>query len=98
MFMENGSEHRVFTKQFKLDSVEYRSTHPELTTPECARNLGVGRSTLEKWIVESKSGNDVFRGTGNYISEEAKENARLRKELNEVNPESEVKPIGAFMN
>jgi hypothetical protein len=43
--MENGSDHRAFTKQFKLDSVEYRSTHPELTTPEYARNLGVGRVT-----------------------------------------------------
>jgi hypothetical protein len=37
--MENGSKHRAFTKKFKLDSVEYRSTHPELTTPACARNL-----------------------------------------------------------
>ena len=96
MFMENGSKHRVFTKQFKLDSVEYRSAHPELTTPECARNLGVGRSTLEKWIVELKSGNDVFRGTGNYISEEAKENARLRKALKDTKDALEVlqKAIG----
>lgn len=80
--MEKSGKHRVFTKQFKLDPVEYRRNHPELTTPEFDRNLGVGRSTLEKWIVESKSGNDV--------SEDAKENARLRKELKDTKGALEV--------
>jgi transposase len=45
---------------------------------------------LEKWIVELKSGKDVFRGTGNYVSEEAKENARLRKELKDTKDALEV--------
>ena len=88
--MEKGSKHRVFTKQFKLDPVEYRRDHPEWTTSECARDLGVGRSTLEKWIVESKSGNDVFRGTGNDVSEDAKENVRPRKELKDTKGALEV--------
>lgn len=47
MLMEKGTKNRALTKQFKLDSVGYRSTHPELTTAECARNLGTRQSTLE---------------------------------------------------
>jgi transposase len=46
--MKNSRKHWAFTKQFKHNSVEYRRTHPELTTLACAKNLGVGRSTLEK--------------------------------------------------
>ena len=34
------------TKQFKLDAVNYRKEHPDLTQVECAKNLGIGTSTL----------------------------------------------------
>ena len=34
------------TKQFKLDAVNYRKEHPDLTQVECAKNLGIGVSTL----------------------------------------------------
>ena len=28
------------TKQFKLDTINYRKEHPDLTQVECAKNLG----------------------------------------------------------
>ena len=34
------------TKQFKLDAVAYRKEHPDLTQVECAKNLGIGVTTL----------------------------------------------------
>ena len=37
------------TKQFKLDSINYRKEHPDLTQVECAKNLGIGVSTLARW-------------------------------------------------
>ena len=29
------------TKQFKLDAINYRKEHPDLTQVECAKNLGM---------------------------------------------------------
>ena len=29
------------TKQFKLDAIDYRKEHPDLTQVECAKNLGI---------------------------------------------------------
>ena len=37
------------TKQFKLDAVNYRKEHPDLTQTEVAKNLGIGISTLARW-------------------------------------------------
>ena len=34
------------TKQFKLDAINYRKEHPDLTQVECAKNLGVSVSVL----------------------------------------------------
>ena len=36
------------TKQFKLDAVNYRKEHPDLTQVECAKNLGIGVSPLAR--------------------------------------------------
>ncbi|MFR6594260.1 hypothetical protein [Catenibacterium sp.] len=35
------SENKVIDKQFKLDAVQYRKHHPELTFQQVADNLGV---------------------------------------------------------
>ena len=37
-------------KQFKLDAVQYYLDHKELGVRGCAQNLGVGYSTLTKWL------------------------------------------------
>ncbi|WP_027422585.1 transposase, partial [Lachnobacterium bovis] len=62
------------TKQFKLDAVNYRKEHPDLTQVECAKNLGIGTSTLGKWEAQFRNndGDIPVRGSGNYESDEAK--------------------------
>lgn len=52
----------------------------------CAEKLGVSRTALGVWTKEAKENNGEVptRGSGNYESDEAKENARLRKELRDT--------------
>lgn len=71
------------TKQFKLDAATYRKEHPDLTQTECAQNLGIGVSTLARWESQFRDndGDIPVRGSGNYQSDEAKEIARLKREL-----------------
>ena len=74
------------TKQFKLDAITYRKEHPDLTLVECAKNLGIGVSTLSKWEAQFRNhdGDIPVRGSGNYESDEAKEIARLKRELRDA--------------
>jgi len=84
-------------KQFKLDAVQYYMEHKEPGAKGCAKNLGVGYSTLTKWISEFKHAGDInVRGSGNYSSDEAKEIARLKKELRDTKDALDVlkKAIG----
>lgn len=71
------------TKQFKLDAINYRKEHPDLTQVECAKNLGIGTSTPAKWEAQFRDhdGDLPIRGSGNYESDEQKEIARLKHEL-----------------
>ena len=81
---------KVIDKQFKLDAVQYRKNHPELTFEQVAKNLGISNSSIHRWCKqfsdtkvknESKDENrDLFRGSGNFSSDDAKELARLKKE------------------
>lgn len=72
-------------KQFKLDAVHYYEAHKELGVRGCAHNLGVGYSSLTKWLKEFRESGDIaYRGSGNYASDEQKEIARLRRELRDT--------------
>ena len=69
-------------KQFKLDAVQYYQDHKDLGVRGCAENLGIGYSTLTKWLKDFRESGDIpVRGSGNYASDEQKEIARLRREL-----------------
>ena len=84
-------------KQFKLDAVRYYEDHQDLRMRGCAQNLGISYSTLSKWVKEFKeSGDIIVRGSGNYASDEEKENARLRRELRDTKDALDVlkKAIG----
>ncbi len=74
------------TKQFKLDAINYRKEHPDLTQTEVAKNLGIGVSTLARWEAQFRDneGDIPVRGLGNYESDEAKEIARLKRELRDA--------------
>ena len=74
------------TKQFKLDAVNYRKEHPDLTQAECAKNLGIGVSTLARWEAQFRDndGDIPTIGSGCYESEEQKEIARLKRGLRDT--------------
>lgn len=70
------------TKEFKLDALSYRKEHPELSVSAVCRNLNISVPTYYKWAKEFNQTNDIeVRGSGNHLSDEAKEIARLKKEL-----------------
>ena len=65
-------------KQFKLDAIRYYQDHKDLGVRGCAENLGIGYSTLTKWLKDFRESGDIpVRGSGNYASDEQKEIARL---------------------
>ena len=79
-----SSKRNHHSKQFKPDAVNYRNEHPDLTQVECAENLAV--STLAKWESQFRNndGDIPVRGSGNYQSDDAKEIARLKRELRDA--------------
>lgn len=76
---------RQHDKQFKLDAIQYYEDHKDLGVRRCAENLGIGYSTLTKWLKDFRESGDIsVRGSGNYASDEQKEIARLRRELRDA--------------
>jgi transposase len=70
-------------QEFKTDALNYRKLHPELTVDEVCKNLGISSASYYKWLKEAGANDGVItvRGSGNYASDEAKEIARLQREL-----------------
>lgn len=64
----------------------FHKEHPDLTQVECARNLGIGVSTLARWEAQFRDndGDIPVIGSGSYASEEEKEIARLKRELRDA--------------
>jgi transposase len=90
--MEGLNMSRQFTKEFKEDAVRYYLEHKDLGITVCAKNLGTSRTALFTWIknAEANNGEVSTRGSGNYQSDDAKENARLRKELRDTQDALEI--------
>ena len=91
-----------YSKQFKEDAVQYRLSHPEILLKKAAANLGVSDAALKTWmkIARDSNGEIQTRGSGNYVSDEAKEIARLKRELRDKEDALEVlkKAIGILGN
>ena len=80
-----------FDKQFKIDAVQYYHDHKELGFIGCAANLGISHQSLTRWQKELRETGDIEnRGSGNYASDEAKEIARLKRELRDAQDALEV--------
>jgi transposase len=73
---------RKFTDEYKEEVAKYALSHPEETIEELTSKFDISQSSLSKWKLNyQKSGQIVSRGSGNYASDETKEIARLKKEL-----------------
>lgn len=90
--MEEWNMSRQFTKEFKEEAVRYYLDHKDIGLAVCAKNLGTSRTALSVWVKAAKEnkGEILTRGSGNYQSDEAKENARLRKELRDTQDALEI--------
>ena len=75
---------KKFDKQFKENAVQYYHAHKELGWNKCAENLGISRNAIRSWVkaASENAGEVPVRGSGNYASDEEKENARLRSSQN----------------
>lgn len=87
--MSKGSK---YSQQFKEDAVRYKKDHPELTIRKAAENLGVSESAFKHWLLAAREheGAVPTRGSGNYASDEAKEIARLQRELRDTKDALEI--------
>lgn len=79
-----ANKRKQFTEEQRRDAVQYVADHPNLTMRECADNLGMGLSTLQRMKAKAKKSPDSqpeFTGSGHYSSAYEKENMRLKREL-----------------
>ena len=84
---------KSFDNEFRNNAVRYVQEHDDSTIKVAAANLGVGKSTLTRWMSEAKhseTGTVEMRGTGNYASDEAKEIAQLKRELRDTKDALEI--------
>ena len=44
---------RTFPEGFKEKAIAYPAEHPELSIKRCAEDLGIGYSTLRRWLDEA---------------------------------------------
>ena len=92
------SKQQQHDKDFKINAVKYIEEHPDLTQEQCAKNLGIGLSTLSRWRQQYRpnDGDVPTRGSGNYESDDKKEIARLKRELRDAQDALDVlkKAIG----
>jgi transposase len=78
----------VFSPQKKQECVAYALAHPEMTSKQLASDLGIGASTLDKWIKLARQ-NGTAPGERKLTPEQErirqleKEVAHLR-EVNEI--------------
>ena len=80
---------KTYTKEFKQDAVRL-VTEQGYNRSEAARNLGIDRGMLGRWIRELEDdGSEAFRGNGKLTSEQ-EELRRLREENRRLKLEREV--------
>ena len=86
-----------YDKEFKEQAVQYYLDNKDhMTMNVISKNLGIGASTLHKWIKLFTETGEFGRGSGNFASDKDKEIARLKRQLRDAEGAIEVlkKSIG----
>jgi transposase len=79
---------RKYTKEFKLECVEYLLKSSDKTNTEVAAELGIKQDMLSRWKREYENKSDKsFPGNGNPVE---KELFQLQKELASVKEERDI--------
>ena len=93
------STRKVYTAEFKREAVRL-SEQPDVSVPQIAEELGVSEHSLYKWRrLAREQGGLAFPGHGKVaLTEEQRENQRLRRELERVKQERDIlkKAVGFF--
>lgn len=76
---------RKYNEEFKRDAVRM-ALSSGLTRPQLASDLGVGVSTLNKWV-QTHQHDELMSGPHEDVE---KENARLRKEVRLLREERDI--------
>lgn len=94
--MTTQKTRKKYTKEFKQDAVRL-VTEQGYSQSAAARNLGIDRGMLARWIKELERDEDeAFRGNGK-LSSEQEELRRLREENRRLKMEREIlKKAAAF--
>ena len=79
---------RTFTPEFKRDAVAL-VTREGKTATEVARNLGIARSLLQRWIEQHRD-QDPDANPRKLRKSEAEELRQLRKRLRDVTEERDI--------
>ena len=80
---------KTYTKEFKQDAVRL-VTEQGYNRSEAARNLGIDRGMLGRWIRElEQDGREAFRGNGKLTAEQ-EELRRLREENRRLKLERDI--------
>ena len=82
---------RTFTTEFKREAIQL-TQRPNMTVTQVARDLGIGISTLQRWLREaSQQGDAALAGLGRQnLTHEQEEIRRLRKENEILREEREI--------
>ena len=87
---------KQYDQEFKENAVAYYLAYQilgdELANIVGGKNLGVSRTSLGAWTKAAREndGSVPTRGSGNFESDEAKEIARLKKELRDTKDALEI--------
>ena len=80
---------RVFTPEFKREAVRL-ANKPGVSKAQVSRDLGIHANVLKVWCEKFKSGKWEEKPGGSLQSDQAKENERLRRELDRVTMERDI--------
>ena len=81
-----------YDKEFKEGVIRYCIEHPDESFTSVGQKFDIHPTTVGGWMKSYKDNNNeiVFRGSGNYESDDAKEIARLKKELKDTQEALEI--------
>ena len=95
--MASKVEKPNYTDEFKKEVIKYAGTHPAESRRSVMKKFGITEASFYSWKKKYDTvGQIISRGSGNHASEEAKEIAKLKKELRDTQDALEVlkKAIG----
>lgn len=79
-----------YTREFKLEAVSLVTQHKR-KIPDVADSLGIGKSTLQKWLTQYRQEiNGQSPKTSNALTDEQRELQELRKQVKRLTMERDI--------